>query len=79
MLFFFVFSQSVVLRSSRLLDLVLLSTLDYFSGGVSSLRSHLNQYAILICFNFLCSVFSFLVISRTCGVGSAFVTYTTSG
>lgn len=40
-----------------------------FCRGVSSLRSSVClSYAILICFNFLCSVFSFLVISRTCGV-----------
>ena len=46
-----------------------------FCRGVSSLRSSVClSYAILICFNFLCSVFSFLVKSRTCGVGSAFVT-----
>lgn len=72
MLFFILFSQSAVLRPSRLL---LLSTRLLFCRGVSSLRSNAClSFAILICFNFLCSIFSFLVISRTFGVGGAFVT-----
>ena len=72
MLFFILFSQSGVLRPSRLL---FFSIRLLFCRGVSSLRSSVClSYAILICFNFLCSVFSFLVKSRTCGVGSAFVT-----
>ena len=66
MLFFILFSQSGVLRPSRLL---FFSIRLLFCRGVSSLRSSVClSYAILICFNFLCSVFSFLVISRTCGV-----------
>ena len=72
MLFFILFSQSAVLRPSRLL---FLSTRLLFCRGVSSLRSNAClSFAILICFNFLCSIFSFLVTSRTCGVGSTFVT-----
>ena len=64
--------NQVFLRPSRLL---FFSIRLLFCRGVSSLRSSVClSYAILICFNFLCSVFSFLVISRTCGVGSAFVT-----
>lgn len=62
--------------SSRLRRLLVLSTRLYIvlSGSFVSSIEGMFIVWILICFNFLCSIFSVLVISMTCGVGSAFVT-----
>ena len=62
MLFFILFSQSAVLRPSRLL---LLSTRLLFCQGVSSLRSNAClSFAILICFNWSWQYFRYALYTR---------------